>query len=140
MKKQLSNKLAASAFGCAIVLALLPSGAAAQAMSPMRKQVTSFTDSFAVRVIPANPYDHRIRLEVRVYDQHFNPVEAMVSPAEFTLSARNSRPVYVVVPFVSGNNTRKVRICTEAVPFQGEARTTSIKAQVCGKFMGVRTQ
>ncbi len=123
--------------GGSLAMALLPSGAAAQAMSPMRAKVESFTDSFAVRVYPANPYQHRIRVEVKVYDKDFRPVRAQVSPAQFTLGARFSRPVTVIVPF-AGHKHRKVRICTEAIPFPGQ--TTKIKAQVCGKFLGTRLQ
>jgi hypothetical protein len=51
------------------------------------------------------------------------------------LGADASRPVLVVVPF-DGAATRKVRICTESVPFPGEQ--TQIKAQICGKFLGQR--
>ena len=105
-------------------------------MSPMRAEVSSFTDSFAVRVYPANPYKHRIRIEVKVYDQDFNEVKgAVASPATFTLGAQFARPVTVMVPF-DGESNRKVRICTESVPFPGQ--TTRIKAQVCGKFLGKR--
>ena len=116
--------------------ALSPSWAQAQAMSPMRAEVKSFTDSFAVRVYPANPYQHRIRIEVKVYDQDFREIkDAVASPARFTLGSRFARPVTVVVPF-DGAKSRKVRICTEAIPFPGQ--TTRIKAQVCGKFLGNR--
>lgn len=120
----------------ALCVALLPSGAAAQAMSPMRAEVSSFTESFAIRVYPANPYQHRIRIEVKVYDHKFREVKnAVVSPKVFTLGARFSRPVTVMVPF-DGEAKRKVRICTESIPFPGQ--TTRIKAQVCGKFLGER--
>lgn len=125
-------------FGAVAGVCLLASQsgtALAQALSPMRGEVTSFTDSFAVRVFPANPYDHRIRIEVRVYDQDFNPVAARVSPANFTLGGRLARPVNVLVPF-DGASQRKVRICAESIPFPG--KTSTIKAQVCGKFLGTR--
>ena len=117
-------------------LATLPAFAAsAQSMSPMRGEVASFTDAFAVRVFPANPYGHRIKISIRVYDQNFNPVAARVMPDDFMLGSEASRPVLVVVPF-DGAATRKVRICTESVPFPGEQ--TQIKAQICGKFLGQR--
>lgn len=140
MKKTNLNLLALSSFlGCAFALSLLPSGAAAQAMSPMRGQVKSFTDSFALKVYPANPYKHRIRVEVKVYDQDFNEVtNAKVSPAQFTLGGNSGRQVTVIVPFVNEAN-RKVRVCTESIPFPGQGKTTTnIKAQVCGKFLGER--
>lgn len=126
-----------SLLSCSLALMLLPSQATAQAMSPMRGQVKSFADSFAMKVYPANPYNHRIRMEVKVYDKDFNPVRARVSPAEFTLGGRQSRPVNVIVPF-DGGSARKVRICTEAIPFPSQKAKTTIKAQVCGKFLGER--
>ena len=126
--------------GCISAVWLLPEQAAAQAMSPMRGQVKSFTDSFALRVFPANPYQHRIRMEVKVYDQHFRPVRARISPSQFTLGGRLARPVNVVVPF-NGSSNRKVRICTEAIPFPTQQKSaTTIRAQVCGKFLGVRVK
>lgn len=110
-------------------------GAVAQSMSPMRGEVTSFTDSFAVRVFPSNPYGHRIDADVRVYDQDFRPVKARISPQNFQLAAGASRSVLVVVPF-DGATSRKVRICTESVPFPNQ--TTRIKAQICGRFFAQR--
>lgn len=106
-----------------------------QSMSPMRGVVTSFTDAFAVRVYPANPYGHRIRVEVRVYDQDFAPVAAQIQPPVFMLGGQASRPVLVIVSF-EGAASRKVRICTESVPFPGQQ--TQIKAQICGKFLARR--
>jgi hypothetical protein len=116
-------------------MALAASPASAQSMSPMRGEVTSFTDAFAVRVFPSNPYNKKIRIDVRVYDQNFQPVDAKIAPDSFMLGAEASRPVLVVVPF-DGNNERKVRICTESVPFPNEQ--TQIKAQIYGKFLGQR--
>jgi hypothetical protein len=114
---------------------LAPFPAAAQSMTPMRGEVSSFTDAFAVRVFPGNPYDKRIRVEVHVYDQDFQPVDAEISPGVFLLAGQASRPVLVVVPF-DGAADRKVRICTESIPFPGEQ--TQIRAQICGKFFGHR--
>ncbi len=142
MKSKISSKLLIPSFlGCAFALSLLPQQAAAQAMSPMRGQVKSFSDAFALKVYPANPYEHRIRVEVKVYDQDFNPVKAQVSPANFTLAGRNSRAVNVVVPFLPGATERKIRVCTESVPFPGQSKTTTnIKAQICGKFLAERVE
>jgi hypothetical protein len=119
----------------ALAAGLVPAAAAAQSMTPMRGEVRSFTDAFAVRVFPGNPYDQRIRVEVHVYDQDFQPVEAKITPSVFLLAGQASRPVLVVVPF-DGATERKVRICTESIPFPGEQ--TQIRAQICGKFFGHR--
>lgn len=104
-------------------------------MSPMRGEVNSFTDVFAVRVFPANPYDRKIRVEIHVYDQDFQPVDARISPNLFQLASQASRSVLVVVPF-DGAAERKVRICTESIPFPNQQ--TQIRAQICGKFFGHR--
>ena len=121
------------ALAISFLFAALP--ALGQSMSPMRGVVTSFTDVFAVRVHPANPYGHRIRVEVRVYDQDFAPVAARITPSSFMLGGQASRPVLVIVPF-EGATSRKVRICTESVPFPDQQ--TQIKAQICGKFLARR--
>ena len=118
-----------------LAVGLIPAAAAAQSMSPMRGEVNSFTDVFAVRVFPANPYDQKIKVEIHVYDQDFQPVDARISPAAFQLGAQASRSVLVVVPF-GGAAERKVRICTESIPFPNQQ--TQIRAQICGKFFGHR--
>ena len=117
---------------------LLASGAAAQSMSPMRGKVTSFTDSFALKVYPANPYGHRIRVEMKAYDADFRPLKNVrFSQDDFTLGANASRAITAIVPF-GGEKTKRIRICTESIPFPGKA-TNNIKAQICGKFIGERT-
>ena len=119
----------------ALAVGLAPVAAKAQSMSPMRGEINSFTDVFAVRVFPANPYDRKIRVEIHVYDQDFQPVDARVSPNVFQLASQASRSVLVVVPF-GGAAERKVRICTESIPFPNQQ--TQIRAQICGKFFGRR--
>jgi hypothetical protein len=119
----------------AAMAAFLPAAAGGQSMNPMRGEVASFDDRFAVRVFPGNPYGHRIKVEVKVYDQSFRPVAAEVMPASFMLGADALRPVLVVVPF-AGAAERKVRICTESIPFPGQ--NTQIRAQICGKFLARR--
>ncbi|WP_182087077.1 hypothetical protein [Aureimonas sp. ME7] len=120
--------------GFAVLFHLVP--ASAQSLTPMRGEVKSVTDSFAVRVYPTNPYDKSIRLDVRIYDQDFRPVpDARASLPSMTLAAQSSRPVVVVVPF-DGQRERKVRICAESIPFpDSQAR---VRAQICGKFLGRR--
>ncbi|RUV39722.1 MULTISPECIES: hypothetical protein [unclassified Mesorhizobium] len=119
----------------ALAIGLAPIAAKAQSMSPMRGEINSFTDVFAVRIFPANPYDRKIRVEIHVYDQDFQPVDARISPDVFQLASQASRSVLVVVPF-DGAAERKVRICTESIPFPNQQ--TQIRAQICGKFFGRR--
>ena len=134
---KISSKITLGVCASAIMLSLLPLGATAQSLSPMRGQVKSFSEQFAIRVYPANPYNKRIRVEMKVYDQDFNPVKgARISPSQFTLGASAARPVNVLVPF-DGQKDRKVRVCVESIPVQG--KTSNIKAQICGKFMGIKS-
>lgn len=128
----------------AIALAALATGAAvasstasAQAMTPMRGEVKSFSDKFAVRVFPMNPYQHRIKIEVKVYDETFAPIGAMVMPAATMLAPLDSRSVMVMVPF-DGQMERRVRVCTESVPFSDQSQR--VRTQVCGRFIAKRLQ
>ena len=120
-----------------MILALIsaPGPASAQSLTPMRGEVRSFTESFALRVSPGNPYTHRIRIEIKVYDEAFNPVAARVSPSEIIVGAQNRRSVLVVVPFQELRE-RRVRICAESIPFPNQA--TKLRTQVCGKFLAHR--
>ncbi|MGL4398150.1 MAG: hypothetical protein ACRCS9_16555 [Hyphomicrobium sp.] len=111
--------------------------ASAQALTPMRGEIKSFTDQFAVRVFPANPYERRIRIEVKVYDETFAPVPAIVSPPDLTLGPQDNRSVVVMVPF-DGAAQRRVRICAESIPF--EDKSTRLRTQVCGRFLGHRVR
>ena len=131
------NKILTGIVAGSLALALLPSEAAAQSMSPMRCKLKSFTNSYALKVYPSNPYDHRIRVEIKAYDANFRPLKNVrISPSNFTLGGQANRQVTVVVPF-NGKKTSRVRICTESIPFPGQS-SNNIKAQICGKFIGER--
>lgn len=121
----------------AALLAASACAASAQSMTPMRGKVFSTSDEFAVKVFPRNIYTHRISFEVRTYDENFEPIEASVWPARFTLPPGGVRPVTVLVGF-DGKTERRVRVCAESVPFPNEQ--TSIKARICGRFLGFRSQ
>lgn len=112
-------------------------GASAQSLTPMRGEAKSFTDQFAFRVYPANPYPRPIRVEVHVYDENFVPIQAAVMPPAAMLTPEDNRSVMVMVPF-EGRLERKVRICAEAVPFEQNA--TRLRTQVCGRFIAHRVR
>lgn len=123
--------------GAASFFVLTSHEAAAQAMTPMRGEVKSFADRFAIRVFPQNPYKHRIKVEVRVYDETFAPIPtAAVAPAEMMLAPEDNRGVMVVVPF-DGLRERRVRVCTESVPF-ANTLSSRVRTQVCGRFIAYR--
>ena len=111
--------------------------ASAQAISPMRGEIKSFTDQFAIRVYPANPYPRKIRVEVKVYDENFAPINAIVKPQAVMLAPEDNRNVMVLVPF-EGKTERRVRVCAESVPFEDKA--TRLRTQVCGRFLAQRVR
>lgn len=118
----------------AALLSTAPAGA--QALTPMEGSVASFGEEFAVRVRPANPYEHGIGVEMRVYDHKFRPVpSARVVPSRFRLGGGASRPVIAYVPF-EGQSPRYVRVCAESVPYRQSS--TPIRTRVCGKFRALR--
>ena len=103
----------------------------------MRGEVRSFTDQFAIRVFPANPYPRRIQVEVKVYDENFAPINAAVMPQAVMLAPEDNRSVMVLVPF-EGKTERRVRICAESIPF--ENKSTRLRTQVCGRFLATRVR
>ena len=120
----------------ALLAAIVLAGAArAQSLEPMRGEITSFTDRFAVRVYPGNPYPTSIRMDVRVYDAEYRPIRAFVAPAAAVIGSKQQRRVLVIVPF-DGAAEREVRICAEATPV--ETGQTRIRAQTCGRFVATR--
>jgi hypothetical protein len=125
-----------AALGAVAAMQVAAGGAAcAQAMTPMRGEVKSFTDRFAIRVFPANPYPRRIKIEVKAYDENFAPINAVVMPQAVMLAPEDNRSVMVLVPF-EGKSERRVRICAESIPF--EDKSTRLRTQVCGRFLAQR--
>ncbi len=124
-----------SAVAVALSAIALATPVAAQSLTPMRGEAKSFTDQFAFRVYPANPYSRRIKVEVKVYDENFAPVRASVTPPETYLAPEDNRAVMVLVPF-EGRTERRVRICAESIPFEDKA--TRLRTQVCGRFLAQR--
>jgi hypothetical protein len=104
----------------------------AQSLTPMRGEIRSFTDRFAVRVYVGNPYERRMEFDVAVYDKDFYPATASVTPSHVTVGGGSTHSVLVVVPF-EGQRDRRVRICVEGVAYNGTS--TRIRTQVCGKFL-----
>lgn len=83
----------------AVTLAAVGSKGAAQSMTPMRGEISSFEEEFTVRVFPYNPYPHSIRVAIKAYDQDFRPIEADVMPPEMVIGSMSSRSAIVSVGF-----------------------------------------
>lgn len=106
----------------------------AQSFTPMRGQVKSFAEEFALRVTVGNPYERTEQFDVRVYDENFQPVEALVSPSVLRVTPKNTRIVTVRVPF-NGQPQRKVRVCAEGM--FGADTQSAVRTQVCGRFLAL---
>ena len=123
--------------GALVALALAPTAVSAQSITPMRGTVASFGEHFALQVKPRNPYQHRIGVEMKVYDHNFRPVPtARVVPDRFLLGGGASRDVTAYVPF-EGQSPRYVRVCAESVPFRNGG-AAQIRTRVCGKFRALQ--
>lgn len=99
----------------------------------MRGVTRSFTDVFAVRLTVGNPYQRTVNFEVKVYDENFSPVDAFVSQPVVRIGANDTKQVTIRVPFL-GQGQRKIRVCAEGL--FGMQNKTSVRTQVCGRFLG----
>lgn len=104
----------------------------AQSVTPMRGAVTSFADEFALRITVGNPYPRATYFDVRVYDENFQPIEAIVSPPNLKMPPDETTLVSVRVPF-NGGSTRKVRVCAEGM--FANANQSGVRTQVCGRYL-----
>ena len=129
----LIGRAAAVAFLAAAVQT--PEPASAQALTPMRGQVTSFGEEFALRVVARNPFPGRLGVVMRAYDHEFRPISARFSRSRFVLGGGKVRRVTALIPF-EGRPVRFVRVCAEAVAVRDE--TQNIRTRVCGKFRAQR--
>lgn len=125
------NKLPAFFLACAVLA--LGQTAQAQSVTPMRGVTRSFTDVFAVRLTVGNPYQRTVNFEVKVYDENFSPVDAFVSQPVVRIGANDTKQVTIRVPFL-GQGQRKIRVCAEGL--FGMQNKTSVRTQVCGRFLG----
>ena len=115
-----------------IALVLSTVAASAQSVTPMRKVIRSFAPEFAIRLLVGNPNPSKVAFDVKVYDEHFQPVDAVVMPRVLMIGAENSRPVMVRVSF-NGQPARKVRICAEGL--FGKEKSSKVRTQVCGRYL-----
>lgn len=123
------------AFAIVATVIATATGAAAQSVSPMRGIVKSFADQFAVRLTVGNPYTKAVNFDVRVYDENFAPVNAVVYPSSMRVGAGDTRQATIRVSF-NGQTQRKVRVCAEGL--FGKEQTNLVRTQVCGRFLGLR--
>ena len=134
-RRFIASALVAGAVGVPALAGVSASGAFAQALTPMRGEVSSFTGEFALRVVARNPSQHPMGIEMRAYDHRFRPIPARFTRDRFMLGGKAVRRVTALIPF-NGERVRYVRVCAEAVPLR--SATQSIRTRVCGKFRAQR--
>jgi len=105
---------------------------AAQSVTPMRGVVRGVADQFALRVTVGNPYDTPKAFLIRLYDENFQPVPGVIFPPVLRLFPNDTRQVTARIAF-DGQSQRKIRLCAEA--FSDTSATTTIRTQVCGRFL-----
>lgn len=126
-----------------LVLGLVLAGAApsaAQSLSPMRRDVVSFEDRFAIRLIAGNPNAHARTVAVRVFDLDWNELDDVwVSRPETDVAPNGRIDVIVIAPF-HDRDERELRVCAETAPrpFAGVAPGAQVRGQVCGRYRARR--
>lgn len=126
----------------AVVTTMLGTSAEAQSLAPMRGQVVSYADRFALRLHPGNPYDKGMTMSMAVYDEAYRPIRAAVFPERQVIGPGGNGSVTVVVPF-DGTRERRVRVCARAHPLAvpgGPSGRANIVTEVCGRYRAVRRQ
>lgn len=125
----------------ALVLALLAGApAAAQSLSPMRREIVSFENRFALRVMAGNPNGRSQTIAVRVFDLDWNELnDVWVSRPATDVPPGGRVDVIVIAPF-HDQIVRDVRICAEAAPAlsAGAGAGARVRGQVCGLFRARR--
>lgn len=121
----------------AILAMVLPQPLSAQALSPMRGHIVSLDDAFVARVTIRNPYPHPISVSLQVYDERYRKVPFLARRARLRIPGGDAARGVVMVPF-EGHRTRKVRVCARSIPFRPRANAATVRANICGRFLGER--
>ncbi len=124
--------------GAIALLAAAPSGA--QSLSPMRREIVSFEDRFALRLIAGNPNARAQIIAVRVFDLDWNELDDVwVSRPEADVAAGGRVDLIVIAPFHEAN-VRELRICAETAPrpFGASGLGAQVRGQVCGRYRARR--
>ena len=120
---------------CFLILALLaflaPLPAAAQALSPMTKEVWTYTDRFALQLKAFNPYPTTQRFSVSVRDEDGNAFpDVKISALSFSLPAGETGGFFV---WGAAPERRRVVVCVTSQLFSTGAGAP-VRGEVCGKY------
>lgn len=119
--------------------ALCLSGAAyAQSVSPMEKEVQTFTNKFVVQVTISNPYPGAQTSELYLRSAEWGPVEgAVLSHRRAFLGGGQRMTVTALIPFEHDRNYRHVYLCHAITPKSG-TQGAAYRGEVCGKYSAKR--
>jgi hypothetical protein len=114
-----------------ILLLLAPLPALAQALSPMQREVWTYTDRFALQLKALNPYTTAQRFIVRVQDVDGGEVsDVMISTPAFSLPPGEVGTFYV---WGAASERRRIVVCVSSQLFSDGAGA-QVKGEVCGKY------
>lgn len=115
-----------------ILFLLLPQAAWAQALSPMQKEVWTYSDRFALQLRALNPYATPQRFSVRVLAEDGEALsDVFVSSSGFSLPPGEAGTFYV---WGAAPERRRIVVCVSSQLFSDGAGA-QVKGEVCGKYV-----
>lgn len=109
----------------------------AQSMSPMEKDIASFSDKFMFQVEIKNTYKTGQVSDVKVFTMDWKPIEtAFVSHKSAFLGTGQMLVITAMIPF-DEHIVRSVRLCHGITP-KTAGRGTAYRGEVCGKYTAKR--
>ncbi|WDI32986.1 hypothetical protein PUV54_07220 [Hyphococcus flavus] len=118
---------------CSIMLSA--SGAFAQALAPMEKSVTTYTDRFAVQLKAYNPYPSAQRFQVRILNEDGGPARGVAATAHTLIVPPNDIAGF----YVWGESpvSRHIEVCLTS-QFFATGEGAMMRGEVCGKYIITR--
>jgi len=109
----------------------------AQSVAPMKKEITSFAESFMFQVHIKNTYDQGQISHIELFDMDWNPVEGGYTTHKSAfLGAGQELVVTAMVPF-KGEKFKQVYLCHSITP-RVNGKGSAYRGEVCGKYIARR--
>ncbi|GJL90482.1 hypothetical protein [Hyphococcus sp.] len=117
--------------GVLILLLMAPFPVFAQALSPMQKEVWTYTDRFALQLKALNPYATPQRFSITVRDEGGVQLpDVMISAPSFSLPPGEIGTFYV---WGAATERRRIVVCVTSQAFSTGAGAP-VRGEVCGKY------
>lgn len=136
---RLTGGLRAAFVGCALASGItLGAVASAQSVSPMEKQIKTFTDKFVVQVTIANPYPSGQVSELYLRSAEWEAIPgAVLSHRRAFLGGGKRLTVTALIPFEHNQTKRYVYLCHAITPKTG-GQGAAYRGEVCGKYSAIK--